>query len=57
MNRNVAVSTQANRGRARAPTIFEETRQARRNGKADATIGMPGSNQIWPGDAGRQGSS
>ena len=57
MNGNVAVSTRANRGRAQARTIFEETRQARWNGKADTTIGMPDSNTLWPGDAGRQGSS
>jgi hypothetical protein len=54
MNGNVAVSTRANRGRAQARIIFEETRQARRNGKADTTIGMPDSNQHWPDDTGRQ---
>ena len=56
MNGNVAVATQANRGRAQARIIFEETRQARWNGKAGTTIGMPDSNTLWPGDAGRQGS-
>ena len=57
MNGNVAVSTRANRGRAQARIIFEETRQARWNGKADTTIGMPDSNTHWPDDAGRQRSS
>jgi hypothetical protein len=57
MSGNVAVSMRANRGRSQARIIFEETRQARWNGKADTTIGMPDSNQLWPGDAGRQGSS
>jgi hypothetical protein len=44
-------------GRAQARIIFEETRQARWNGKADTTIGMPDSNQHWPSDTGRQRSS
>jgi hypothetical protein len=57
MNANVAVSTPTNRGRAQAPAIFEETRQVRWNGKADTKIGMPDSNTLWPGHAGRQGSS
>ena len=35
--------------------MFEEAQQARWNGKAGTTIGMPDSNQLWPGDAGRQG--
>ena len=56
MNGNVAASTRADCGRAQARTIFEETRQARWNGKAGTTIGMPDSNTLWPGDAGRQGS-
>jgi hypothetical protein len=54
---NVAVSTQAKCGRAQARTVFEEAQQARWKGKADTTIGMPDSNQLWPGDAGRQGYS
>ena len=41
---------------AQARIIFEETRQARWNGKAGTTIGMPDSNTLWPGDAGRPGS-
>jgi hypothetical protein len=53
---NVAVLTQAKCGRAQREP-FEEAQQARWNGKADTTIGMPDSNQLWPGDAGRQGSS
>ena len=57
MNGNVAVLTQAKGGRAQARTFFEEAQQARWNGKADTTIGMPDSNQLWPGDAGRQGYS
>jgi hypothetical protein len=57
MNGNVAVATRANRGRSQARIIFEETRQARWNGKADTTIGMPDSNQHWPSDTGRQRSS
>jgi hypothetical protein len=57
MNGNIAVSTRANRGRAQARIIFEETRQARWNGKADTTIGMPDSNTLWPNDTGRQRSS
>jgi hypothetical protein len=57
MNGNVAVSTRANRGRAQARIIFEETRQAGWNGKADTTIGMPDSNTLWPNDTGRQRSS
>jgi hypothetical protein len=44
-------------GRAQARIIFEETRQARWNGKADTTIGMPDSNTLWPNDTGRQRSS
>src|SRR4029077_13621110 len=43
-------------GRAQARTVSEETRQARWNGKAGTTIGMPDSNTLWPGDAGRPGS-
>ena len=54
MNGNVAASTRADCGRAQARS--EETRQARWNGKAGTTIGMPDSNTLWPGDAGRQGS-
>jgi hypothetical protein len=57
MSGNVAVSMRANRGRSQARIIFEETRQARWNGKADTTIGMPDSNQHWPSDTGRQRSS
>lgn len=57
MNGNVAVSTQANRGRAQARTIFEEARQARRDGNADTTIGMRDSNTLWPDYAGGQGLS
>ena len=56
MNGNVAASTRADCGRAQARTVSEETRQARWNGKAGTTIGMPDSNTLWPGDAGRQGS-
>jgi sulfate transport system substrate-binding protein len=56
MNGNVAVSTRADCGRAQARAVSEETRQARWNGKAGTTIGMPDSNTLWPGDAGRQGS-
>ena len=56
MNGNVVVSTQASAGARRREPFFEEAQQARWNGKAD-TIGMPDSNQLWPGDAGRQGSS
>jgi sulfate/thiosulfate transport system substrate-binding protein len=54
MNGSVAASTRADCGRAQARS--EETRQARWNGKAGTTIGMPDSNTLWPGDAGRQGS-
>jgi hypothetical protein len=57
MNGNVGVSTRANRGRAQARIIFEETRQAGWNGKADTTIGMPDSNTLWPNDTGCQRSS
>ena len=56
MNGNVAASTRADCGRAQTRTVSEETRQARWNGKAGTTIGMPDSNTLWPGDAGRQGS-
>ena len=57
MNGNVVVSTQASAGAHRREPLFEEAQQARWNGKADTTIGMPGNNSLWPGDAGRQGSS
>jgi hypothetical protein len=54
MNGNVVVSTQ---GARRREPLFEKAQQARWNGKADTTIGMPDNNSLWPGDAGRQGSS
>ena len=57
MNGNVAASTRADCGRAQARTVSEETRQARWNGKAGTTIGMPDSNTLWPNDTGRQRSS
>ena len=56
MNANVAFQRKQIAG-AQTRTIFGETRQARWNGKADTTIGMPDSNTLWPDDAGRQGSS
>ena len=57
MTGNVAVLTQAKCGARRREPFFEEAQQAGWNGKADTTIGMSVSNQLWPGDAGHQGSS
>jgi len=57
MNGNVAVSTQAKCGRAQARTAFRGSAAGEVEGKADTTIGMPDNNSLWPGDAGRQGSS
>jgi sulfate transport system substrate-binding protein len=56
MTGNVAVLTQAKCGRAQARTVLRGSAAGGWNGKADTTIGMSVSNQLWPGDAGRQGS-